>query len=474
MHSIRATSCSADVDTSNWLREVGGSGQRLAANSRQTAPAVPPAITHGTSARRAARRHRRGQQLRHERAELPALRPGHRIAGDHRSPQPRGPERERIGPGDASVVDERDLETATAEVEGEPRAGWQRDARTDPRDRAPRLLVAGEDVDRHPERAAERLGDPGKVRRVTERRGRDREHPLGAGAFRDVAEPGDDLEGAVEHLVRHTSGRGDVGAEVEDHPVAQDVGQRAVGVGIGDQELERRAPEVEHRAPHGLGARTRAHQNRAFGRRRDSHAGRHDTRRASRSAAARAASHPAGGGHRRVVALEPEEPHVRTHRVVLCAEHILQTRRPPDEPAPSRAGDRREDLRGVARAFRLDPQVVELLVGRRLGQVAHRVAERAPSRTHHDASFDRPRRGRRLLQEEVELVEEVAEPRRSHVSANPAVGPTPLRPQRREQRGRPGQQGTGQVVDLAADARHQHIDVAHRAEAVAEPLQLVA
>ena len=406
----------------------------------QTAPAVPPAITHGRSAgaplaatagvsssATSARSSRRSDRVIGSPATIVR----------HSRAAPSGNESVH---GDASVVDERDLEAATAEVEGEPRARWQRDARADPRDRAPRLLVAGEDVDRHPERAAERLGDPGKVRGVAERRGRDREHALGAGAFRDVAEPGHDLERAVEHLVGHASGRGDVGAEVEDHPVAQDVGQRAVGVGVGHEELERRAPEIEHRAPHRLGARTRAHQNRAFGSRSDSHAGRHDTRRASRSAAARAASHPAAAA---ADGSSPSNPrnHAWARTASCCApEHILQTRRPPDEPAPARAGDRREDLRRVPRAFRLDPQVVELLVGRRLGQVAHGVAERAPSRTHHVARLDRPRRGRRLLQEEVELVEEVAEPRRSHVGANPAVGRTPLRPQRREQRGRPGQQ----------------------------------
>ena len=65
------------------------------------------------------------------------------------------------------------------------------------------------------------------------------------------------LQRTVQQLVGDPPGRGDLGAEVEDHAIAQDVRQRAVGRGVGDQQLERRAAEVQDGAPHDYAIRSR-------------------------------------------------------------------------------------------------------------------------------------------------------------------------------------------------------------------------
>ena len=96
---------------------------------------------------------------------------------------------------------------------------------------------------------------------------------------------------------------------------------------------------------------------------------------------------------------------------MLRTEGVLHHGRPPDEPGAARTGDRREELGRVARPLRLDTQIVELLVRRWVVEAPNGLTHRSPRRPEHIARLERAGRGRRLLHEQVELVDQVAEPR---------------------------------------------------------------
>ena len=185
-----------------------------------------------------------------ESAELSALGSRHRVVLHHRAGKTRGAQREGVRPSDGLALHERDLQAATAQVERDPRLIGQCDARADARHRALDLLVPTQDADRHAERPAERLGQPRLIGGVAERGGRHGPDRLRPCPLRDVAEPRDGVQRPVEQIVGHPAARGDLGTQVEDHPIAQDVRERTLRRRIGDEQLERRAAEVEDGAPH--------------------------------------------------------------------------------------------------------------------------------------------------------------------------------------------------------------------------------
>ena len=156
-------------------------------------------------------------------------------------------------PGQAALVADHELEAPAPEVEGQRRPGVDDHAGPDRGEDQPRLLLAADHVDADARLAFDVVDDRGRVVRLAQGAGRAGDDLVGVDRLGQGPEPADHLDRPGRRLFADPAADGDDVGEAKDLLFPHQRLEGAVGMGVGDEEVEGVAPEVESGDPHASG-----------------------------------------------------------------------------------------------------------------------------------------------------------------------------------------------------------------------------
>ena len=244
------TASSSWVVTVIWLTDGGRGPPRRAAARAMSVSRVPllPDRDPGTEAGDLGEHPPdRGGHGVHD---PPPVTAGGRVAADQVGGHPPDAELEAGGPGHPLGVADHQLEAAAPEVEGQGRGGIDDDAGAHGLEDQARLLPPADHPDLDAGLGLDAVDDRSRVAGVAEGGGGAGDHLVHLEGVGEGPEAPDHLDRRRCRHLTDLAGVGDDAAEPEHLLVADEGLEGPVGVGIGDQQVERVAAEVQRRYPH--------------------------------------------------------------------------------------------------------------------------------------------------------------------------------------------------------------------------------
>ena len=168
-----------------------------------------------------------------------------RVVADELGGEPADAERHALGPAQPGRVADHELDAAAADVDAERRRRVDHDARAHRREDEASLLEAADDLDLDAGLVLDPVDELAAVRGGAHRARRLGEHFRRAERVGELLQPAHGRDGAIGRRGRDAAVARDVVTEAQHLLLAGDGLEGAVGVHVGDEEVERVRAEVE-------------------------------------------------------------------------------------------------------------------------------------------------------------------------------------------------------------------------------------